>query len=348
MNEEYVAHEIYDSIKTAVAGRSTMFLQTPNEFIQWFTFYSPENEVLSYFDTKIIGHIHRNKSWAEDYYGDLNDLDNIIVYLIASWRNKTKTLKVNMNMLQMIYLEYIRFLNTDKGQDFAYGKSLDFLTEDDVYEDGLYYEDKPFWETAVYREKQLLKFKKLLLLKNCKNALENLEMKVIWDLTFNSGKKFNIKEAERLVWKEVGKESISHTALYKSLKKLRIKLLQEVYNHLDFEFEYFSNVSFELDGEVTTFKKAIYKWLIDAKVDLEIDNLNNSRDPNIRVVDTVINWAAKNGLRFDTFAESPNVLVRVKGDSRGMPHKGWKLYFYKGGGYKDFYNDSTGYYRDFE
>lgn len=347
MNEEYVAHEIYESIRQSVPGCSLMFMQTPNQFIQWFTFYSPENESLSYFDTKIIGHINRNKKWAEEYYGDLTNVDNILVYLIASWRNKTKTLKANMNMLQMIYHEYIRFLNTEKGQDFAYGKSLDWVTEDDIYEDGLYYEDKPYWETTLYREQQLLKFKKIVLLKDSKSALENLEMRIIWDLTFNSNGKFNLKEAERRVWAEVGKEAISHTALFKSLKKLRIKMLQTIYKYLDDDFDYFSNKSFEIGGQVMTFKSAIYKYLIEAKIDLELDTLNKT-DTNIKVVDVATAWAARNGLQISTYTDSPNVLARVKGDSYGTSHKGWKLYFYKGGGYKDFYNCLTGYYKDFE
>lgn len=348
MHEEYVAMEIFNSIKNAVPGCSPLFFKNSDKFLQWFTFYSPENESLSYFDTKLIGHIHRNKTWAEDYYGDLSNLDNILVYLIASWRNKTKTLKNNLNMLHMIYLEYIRFLNTDKGQDFMYGKSLNWLTDDETYESGLYYEDKPYWESELYRQQQLLKFKKTVLLKGCKNALENLEMRIIWQLTFEGSGKFNIKEAERMVWNEVGKDAYSHTALYKSLKKLRIQMLQEIYNYLDFDFDYFSNVSFMIDGEVTTFKKAIYKWLIDAKIDLECDKIKARPETNIKVVDTAINWAVRNGLQYDTHSDCPNVLVRVKGDSTGFAHKNWKLYFYKGGGYKDFYNGLKGSYKDFE
>lgn len=348
MDEEHVAMEIFNAIKASVPGCSPLFFNNPDKFLQWFTFYSPENETLSYFDTKLIGHIHRNKSWAKDYYGDLNDTEAILIYLIASWQNKTKTLKANLNMLHMLYLEYVRFLNSNKGQDFLYGKSLSWLTDDETYEEGLYYEDKPYWETELYRQQQLMKFKKTVLLKGCKNALENLEMRVIWQLTFEGTGKFNIKEAERMVWHEIGENAISHTALYRSLKKLRIQMLEEIYNHLDFDFDYFRNVSFMMDGEVITFKKAIYKWLVAAKIDLECDLIKSNPETNIKVVDIATNWAFKHGLRYDTQSECPNVLVRIKGDSTGTAHKGWKLYFYKGGGYKDFYNDRKGSYKDFE
>ena len=124
-------------------------------------------------------------------------------------------------------------------------------------------------------------------------------------------------------------------------------MLQTIYKYLDDDFDYFSNKSFEIGGQVMTFKSAIYKYLIEAKIDLELDTLNKT-DTNIKVVDVATAWAARNGLQISTYTDSPNVLARVKGDSYGTSHKGWKLYFYKGGGYKDFYNGLTGSYKDFE
>lgn len=344
-NEDAVAHEIYKAVKASTPGCSEMFLQTGDKFIQWITFYSPKNESLSIFDTLLIGHIYRNSDWAEDYYGDESDLNGILAYLIASWKNKTKSLKANMNMLQMVYYRYIRFLNTDAGQDFAYAKSMDGFTDDDAFESGLYYEDRPYWESTFYKQQQLLKFKKNVLLKNCKTTLENLEMRVIWNLTFQCSGKFNIKEAERLVWEEIGKDAVSHTTLYKHLKRLRVVMLQEVYNHLDSDFDYFSDVSFELDGKITTFKNAIKSYLIDAKIDLAESRLNNVHT-NIKIVDTARDWALKHGLQFSTSTGHADILAMVKGDSDGTPHKGWKTYFYKGGGYKDFYKGQTGFYVD--
>ena len=176
MVEEHVAMEIFNAIKASVPGCSPLFFNNPDKFLQWFTFYSPENETLSYFDTKLIGHIHRNKSWAKDYYGDLNDTEAILIYLIASWQNKTKTLKANLNMLHMLYLEYVRFLNSNKGQDFLYGKSLSWLTDDETYEEGLYYVDKPYWETELYRQQQLMKFKKMQILMMLRMLMRKTKM----------------------------------------------------------------------------------------------------------------------------------------------------------------------------
>lgn len=345
-NEDYVTDRIYHETKAQIAGCSEMFLTTGDKYRQWLCFYAPGNQEFSYFDTELIGHITRNKDWASDYYGDINDVVAVTNYLIGSWKNKTKNRKVNLNVLQQIYYRYIRFLNTDAGQDFAYGKSLDAFTDEDCISEGAYYEDRPYWESPVYREQQMIKFKKLILLSKCKNALENLEMRVIWNLTFNNGSaKFNFKEAERLVWKEVGEETISHTQLFKHLKKARLVMLQEIYNHVDDEFEYFSNCSFSVDGEIMTFKHAIEKFLMDAKLDVLADSLNN-KPTNVSVVEKAQKWADDHGLIISTATGHPNILAMVKGDSTGASHKGWKTYFYKGGGWKDFYNDVTGYYKD--
>lgn len=343
-NEDIVSEELYKAVKENVAGCATMFLQTGDKFKQWLCFYSPENECLSYLDTTIICHIYRHKSWVDEFKGDFNNLNDLLSFLIGSWKNKTRTLKSNLNQLDMFYQRYIRFLNTNAGQDFAYAKSLDSLTEENVFEEGLYYTDKPYWESEVYRMQQLLKFKKTILLKKCKTTLENLEMQIIWDLTFE-GKKFNLKEAERRVWKEVGENTIPHTTLFKHLKKLRLVMLQEIYNHLSDEFDYFSNKSFEINGEIVTFKSAIEKFLLDAKIDLALEK-NDCRETNIKIVETAYAWAKRHGLVISTATSSPNILAQVKGDSYGLPHHGWKTYFYKGGGFKDFYNNVTGFYKD--
>ena len=344
-NEDYVSQRIYEATKPQVAGCSEMFLTTGDKYKQWLCFYAPGNQEFSYFDTELIGHITRNKDWAKDFNGNPNDVVAVTNYLIGSWQNKTKTRKVNLNVLQQLYYRYIRFLNTDAGQDFAYAKSLDAFTDQDCVEEGALYEDRPYWESPIYREQQILKFKKHILLSKCKNALENLEMRVIWSLMF-SGQKFNFKEAERLVWKEVGKESISHTQLYKRLKVRRLTMLREIYDHLGDEFEYFSNVSFEVDGEIKTFKKAIEEQLLDAKLDVMQDALNK-KERNIKVVEMAQEWAGKHGLEISTNTNHPNILAMVKGDYLGNPHKGYKLYFYKGGGWKDFYNEGvTGFYKD--
>lgn len=344
-NEDYVAEKIYEACKYDVAGCANLFLNTGDKFKQWLCFYGPENQGFSYFDTELIGHIKRNGKWAEDYYGIIGDYEAATKYLIASWSNKTKTLKANMSKLEMIYQRYTRFIMSPAGQDFAFAKSLDSFTDDIAMEEGAYYNDRPFYDDPVYKLVQLNKFKKFLILKYCKTPYQCLEMQTIWDMVFHGNGKLNYKEAERIIWKEISKEEFPHATLYLHLKKMTTVLLKEVLAHVD---EYFNtDATYEIDGKVYTIKTALEKYLTDAKMEYFIESLQHrSRTSNVAIVDYVTKWADARGLISSTYSSNPNVLVQVKGDSYGITHKGWKLYFYKGGGFKDFFNKITGFYED--
>lgn len=342
-NEEYVTEQVYDAIKHNISGCSRMFLGTGDKFRHWLCFYSPKSQFFSYFDTELIAHITRDKTWADDFNGYIADVQAVTRYLIASWCNMTKSRKVNMNVLHQIYLRYIRFLNTDAGQNFAYASSLDSFNESDC--NGFYCEDIPYWESSLYKEQQLLKFKKTVLLSECKSTLENVEMQVIWNMTFNGTGKFSYKEAERLVNQELGTDKISSSNLYRNIKRLRLVMLQKIYESLDSKFGFFSDVSFEVDGVVTTFKKLIEKCLFDAKVDVAMSKEDEALT-NTKIVEFAKSWADKHGMISSTYTGNPDILLKVKGDITGALHKGWKMYFYKGGGYRDFYSGKTGFFKE--
>ena len=126
-------------------------------------------------------------------------------------------------------------------------------------------------------------------------------------------------------------------------------MFKKIYEYLDSDFEYFADIPFCLDGKVTTFKKAIKDWLLEAKIDkVYNDTCDRKADFDAYVTKVATDWAVKNGLVYSLCSDCKNVLVRVKGDSYGRTHSNWKTYFYKGGGYKDFYNGLKGSYKDFE
>ena len=343
-NEDYVAQRLYLAIRHNVAGASSMFLNTGDKFRQWITFYTPKHQELSYLDTIIIGHIHRNPDWSTIYNGSTTDIDTVVAFLIASWKNYTKSLKVNMNILNMIYQRYVRFLNTDAGQAFAYGLSIDLLPEFDAYEEGAYYEDKPFYEAYAYREEQLMKFKKACMLKLSKSAVQNVELRALWDLHFNSTQKFSYIKARELVRKEITKDAVSDTALYYHLKKLRVALLKEVLANVD---EYFdADQIFEVDGKVVNIVSAIKAWLVTAEIDSARDDVDKVEARNIIVANAAESWAVSNGLKYSKPNDASNILIQVKGDIYGNTHDHYSLYFYKGGGYKDFRVKQSGFYTD--
>lgn len=343
VNEDYVAQRVYNATREAVAGCSTMFLSTSDKFKKWITFYCPENQELSYLDTLIIGHMARYPKWAIDYTGSTIDIDSILKYLLASWGNYTKGLKVNMNGLYMLYQRYIRFLNTEAGQNFAYGKSLEMITDNDAYDLGAFYEDKPFYEQYTYRMEQLMKFKKSILLSNCKSALENAEMRALWDVTFNYPK-FTYKAASNLVRKEIPATAVSDTSLFKHLKKLRVVMLKKILEHVD---EYFDTTQmFTLEtGKVVNIKLALIDWLNNAEAENHLEQLSHGAS-NLEVVQKVVDWCQRKGFVYSTIDSNPTILVKVKCDCFGERKKHWKLYFKKGGGWVDYRNGKTGYFTD--
>lgn len=250
-----------------------------------------------------------------------------------------------MDKLNMIYQRYIRFLNTEKGQDFAYGKSIDLMPDYECEQEGAYYSDKPFWEEYSYREEQLVKLKKHCIQKLSKNAAEMVELRALWEAMFESnGRKFSLAAARDLVRKHIDKKAVGDTTLYKYLRKLRISLLKEILANIDDYFD--ENQLFELDGKVMNIKSALEYYLQDAKMDDIIASRDNSDAKNIVVANAVENWCCVNHVYYSKDTNDPNILVMVKGDSDGKKKDHYCLYFYKGGGYRDFTKHKTGYFTE--
>ena len=160
-NDEYASRYIYNSMLEKVPGASEIFLNNQDLFIQWLSSYPLTGQSVSILDSEVIGFLNRNKEFAKIYNASVEDITPIMYFLVKAWSNKTKTLKQNLNKLQMLYQRYVKFIMSDKGQDFLYGKSLDLIPD---FDSTLAYEDKPFYEQEAYKQKQLLKLKKKYLL----------------------------------------------------------------------------------------------------------------------------------------------------------------------------------------
>lgn len=345
LNEGFVANLIYNKIKATVPGCSDIFVNTHNQFVQWFTNRNPENCDFSYFDSTLIEYLYRSEDFTNYFKDDLEDIDSLAVYLVSLWSSETKTLKKNMSKVHMIYLRYVRFLNSESGYDFLYGKSVELIPESSQMESGLASVDKPFYEAYNYKLKRLAELKKYILLTSCSNPLEVCAMNSLWNLTFSETESFNYKAVERDIWSKLGESSVSHTKLFNLLKKLNIKMIKAILKGNNLE-DYFDNdQTFEINGNICTLRAALEKHLIDMLADEQKDK--KKRPTNIGIVDSVKRFCNRNGIIYDTIQTScSNVLIKVKADNNFNRKNNWKLYFFKGGGWYCFSTGMQGFITD--
>lgn len=331
-NDDYVCGVIFKNVQSQVAGASDLFLTTENLFKQWLTSVMVEGQEVSILDSIIIGFLDRDPEFSEMYSGDLFDTRHITFFLMKAWANKIKS--INKNQLQLIYYRYIDFLYTARGQDFLYGNALSLLPDFDESEE-IAYEDRPFYEQAAYVQKQLLLFKKKTLSKCCKTAIENCEMRALWDVTFGADK-FTYLAVAAIVRKTITEKVVAKTTLYYHLKRLRVVMMQFILDNYD---DYLEDRVYSINGVMMHTKDIIQEYLIDAKYDLEKDKYvcNKNQLTNSRIVDTVVRYCDTRGIRYQYGLDK--VLIKLKMTAEGRTKKTWKLYIFKGGGY---YCHSTG------
>lgn len=334
-NDEYASVLIYNAMIEKVAGASEIFLNNQDLFVQWLSSYPLTGQSVSILDSEVIGFLDRNKDFTDFYKGSTEEINHIMHFLIVAWTNKTKTLKQNLNKLQMLYQRYIKFIMSDKGQDFLYGKSLDLIPD---FDSTLAYEDKPFYEQQAYKQKQLLKLKKHTLSNCCKSAMENCEMMALWDITFsNKGEKFSYIKCRERVRKFITENAVSDTQLYYHLKRLRVIMMQYILDNYDNYLDDF--VIYDSHNQLVHIKEVLQDWLIQSKNDFEKSkySCNKRQLTNSKIADTVAKWCDIKGVRYKY--GTGKVLVKLKINADMVMKKSWKLFIFKGGGW---YCHSTG------
>lgn len=332
-NDEYVSNLIYKNIIDKTAGTSELFLNSQETFIKWLSSYPLTGQDVSILDAEVIGFLDRDKEFSEIYKGSLEDINHIMYFLIIAWSNKTKKLSTNLNKLQMIYQRYLKFIMSDKGQDFLYGKSLDLIPD---FDSTLAYEDKPFYEQQAYKQKQLLLLKKKTILKCCKSPFEVCEMRALWDVTFNADK-FTYLQCAAIVRKYISEQKVSKTALYYHLKRLRVEMMQYILDNYDDYLE--NSVYSDSKGQLIHIKDVLLEFLVEATYDFEKTKINSDGKifTNTNIAETVANWCDMKGIRYNF--GTGKVLIKLKMNADGLIKKSWKLFIFKGGGW---YCHSTG------
>lgn len=354
-NDISFATKLYKAIIDNVAGTANLFLVNEDNFIQWIVNRSPKDTEFSYLETIIIGFLSRNSNFmSKVYLSDETDYAHLSNTILSSWKNKTKTLKQNLNMFQMIYLRYIRFLNTEAGQNFLFCDSINLIPpsnkDDSVVDESVSYEDKPFYEQYEYKMKNLLLCKKEILMASSSTPIELCEMGAIWDATFNpkNGEKFTYLSAASIVRKTVSEEVVSRTSLYYHLKRLRVKLFDLLLNENILEKYFDVDTVYSFNGEIKTLKELLMDYLAEAHYDLEIakkeKKLKSKQLPASYIADAVTRFCDERGYKYQNM--TGKVLIKIKMDSTYKRKKGWKLYIFKSGAYIDFRNSVTGFITD--
>lgn len=337
-NEEYVIQRVYNAIKNCVPGAADIFLMSSHPFKKWLA--DNAEDVLSRFDTYLIRFLELNKKYIDTIDSGLG-IDDLTNLLIGSWSHKTKTLKANLSQLQMIYYAYTRFLHTARGQDFLYGRSIYDMTDDAVYNEGLYTYITPFFDTLAYREAQVRKCKKEVLIATSRNAIENCIVRNIWDETFTAPV-FSYKHVLYKIRKELSDKALSDSSIYRSVKKLQVKMLTEILKHNRIEKYFDDTLVFSIKDKEYTIRSAIELWLAQAKYTLAIEKKQYKGISNVKLVEVVSNFCHKHGLEYSTQCTYTNGLIRIKSDAYFNSKKDYKLYFYKGGGFKCFRTGMSG------
>lgn len=340
-HDQYFASTLYSKITADNEECCELFINTKKEFVKWITSCGPNSGEFSYLDTYLIGYLSKNPDFGDVYTDDASEYEHLIRFLISAWRRPVKGLKTEASMCRLIYLRYIRFLASEKGQDFLYGNSLDLYPE---IEQGIPFEDRPFYEQEIFREEQLIKFKKHVIKKCCKTPLQCIEMRALWEATFDGGS-FSYKKAANIVRKHASETSVGNTALYYHLKRLHVEMLQEILADGNLDTYFGGDIPYEINGKTEMFSELIRRYIIDAV--LQFEKAKKERIwTDVKIADSVAKFFTDRGIRISRINASDSVLVKVKSDRFINTKKGWNLYFLKGGGYIDFSTGSKGFVTD--
>lgn len=317
---------VHLSILRNKAGCHQIFTDTKSDFIRYLKEETDGLEV-SRIESTIISFIDRNKSYVNFYKKHPICYSSCSSSMLRGWMNKTKTLDANLNQLEMIYQNYIKFIHTNPG--------LCFL-EDDIATF-----DKPFYDNSEEVQKKLEECKRKVIRKTGNSVVSDLICDVLWNEMFLSQGKINFKACENKVWEVFPKEKLPHTTLFGRLKTTYVNLLNNLLQDNLIENYFDTTQMFVIEGKTYTVRTAIEEWLKTAKVDLFYERKNGlgSRVSQTKIVEAVEKFCKDYGIAYKEFNSNPDVLIALKCDMYYTRHKTPKLYFYKNGVVKDFYND---------
>lgn len=304
------------------AGCHQVFQDTKSDFLRYLKEETDGLEV-SRIESTVISFIDRNTKFVDFYKKHPICYSSVSSSMLRGWLNKTKTLDVNMTQLDMIYQNYIKFIHTQPG--------VDFLDNDIPYYDN----------QAEDVVKKLNQCKRKVIRKTGNSVVSNLICNVLWDEMFLSQGKINFKKCENKIWETFPQSKLPHTTLFTRLKSTYVNLLTNLLqdNLIDNYFD--TTQLFMIEGKTVNVKTAIEEWLKKAKIDLFYEKKTTPRINQTKIVEAVEKFCQDRGIMYKEMTSNPEVLIACKCDLYYARHKSPKLYFYKNGVVKDFYNDIT-------
>lgn len=323
--------KLYYNITLNVKGCSQIFQDTKSQFFEYLKEDTDALQV-SRLESYLVSFLERNKEFSNYYKDKPICYSSIINSIMSAFLNKTKTLKTNLNMIEMIYQNYIRYIHTDSG------RSLIFDSEYKL-------ENTPYYDKDSDTYINLNKCKNEVIHKTGIGLVSNLIVSLLWDEMLNGRGKVNFKECERKVWEKFDKEKLPHSTLFLRMKLLYAQMLDNMIKFGLIEKYFDTSIIFNIDGKNYNIKSAIEMWLKTARLDYfyEKKSHNPNRMNYIDLVDGVEKFCREKGIRFSTNLENSNALIALKCDANFNPNKSSKLYFYKNGVWKDFKTGKSGY-----
>ena len=316
-NRDYFEEKLFYSIKNEIAGCSELFLCTKDIFKEWLE-EDIQGDIVPRIDTYMIYFLNCDIEFVEQFK-DAN-YEPLFISIIRAWNNKTKSLKVNLSQAEIIYLKYISYLNC------ASGKMK--LSVSPLFEDLAYSDENDTFQNLEECKKYVLKI--------AKNPIEFFIMNKLWDMTFYS-RKFSYKEISEETKNTFG-EKITKTKAFNIIKHIHIKIYEYLMESGLFEKYFDTERIFEMDNKIYTIESLIEKWIKSIPADYIFYEKKTRRVsiPNVELVSIIKNFCISRGLKYTTRTTNSDVLIALKADSNFERKKNYKLYFYKGGLFKDF------------
>ena len=351
INSMYFATMIYNTICQTCAVNTQVFKR--EWFIEWVNSDVTDDNVTK-LESEVIRWIHDYPGFFDFYKGDWS-VDSIINSVIQSWKNKPKTLRVNK--LTALYSNFMRFLDTNNGQNFLYGTTIDSLL-DDLPSDP----DVPFYDQLEYKYEQLNKCKKEVISEISKNGTEVVESMALWDAIFKCEGKFTIVKALNIAKEDPRLRVLSDMQIRRHLTALMVKMLKSLLKGDKLEKYFDEDYMITVEGVSYTLRSALEYYLITAEFDLKEDKVKKALKDYKKVVNGHVNasaytkdelkmvidsWCKSQGIPYSFYTGYSKAIAKLKVDCNLKMHKQYKVWLYEGGGYKDFYSDKTGYITDF-
>lgn len=320
-------------------------------FCEWLNQLIDNN--VTRLESEVIKWIYNYPGFLDFYKGDWS-VDSVLNSVIQSWKNKPHTLR--LNKLSMLYANYMRFLGTSHGQDFLYGSTAYNILD---YSDKLSDENSSPYIDEETRIQNLILCKKQVILDVAKNGVEVCEASAIWNSIFNTEGNYNLTKALKILKADPKMSKMSDMQMRRHLKIMKVKILKSLLKDDKLEKYFDTDYSIEINGKCYSLRSAIEMFLLKTESSLELyPNKNKHTDKiinnhvNIKAFtrdefkETIARFCQCRGIYFSFATGYYNGVAKLKIDSDFKPHKSYKLWIYNGGGYKDFYNDTTGYITD--